>query len=142
MLRAVLDTNVIVSGIIASKGAPSDLLVAWRNRRFDLVIGPAILREIERVLRLPRIMKAYRLVPQDISDLIELLTSRAIVTPGRLTIPPMSRDPEDDQILACAIEGHADYVVTGDKDLLSLERYREIPIIGPAAFAGLLGAAP
>jgi putative PIN family toxin of toxin-antitoxin system len=142
VLRAVLDTNVIVSGIIASKGAPSDLLAAWRNRRFDLVIGPAILREIERVLRLPRIMRAYRLVPQDISDLIELLTSRAIVTPGRLTIPLMSRDPEDDQILGCAIEGHADYVVTGDKDLLSLERYREIPIISPAAFAGLLGAAP
>ncbi len=142
MRRAVLDTNVIVSGLIASKGTPAELLTAWRNRRFDLVIGPAILREIERVLRLPRIMKAYRLVPQDISDLIELLTSRAILTPGRLTIPPMSRDPEDDQILACAIEGHADYVVTGDKDLLSLVRYREIPIISPAAFVGLLGAAP
>ena len=141
MLRAVLDTNVIVSGVIASQGPPSDLLTAWRNRRFDLVIGPAILREIERVLRLPRIMKAYRLVPQDISDLIELLTSGAILTPGHLTTPPMSRDPEDDQILACAIEGHADYAVTGDKDLLSLEHYREIPIISPAAFAGLLGAA-
>jgi putative PIN family toxin of toxin-antitoxin system len=140
MLRAVLDTNVVVSGVIAGKGAPADLLAAWRNRRFDLVIGPAILREIERVLRLPRIIKAYRLVPQDISDLIELLTSRAIVTPGRLTIPPVSRDPEDDQILACAIEGHADYVVTGDQDLLSLERYREIPIISPAAFAVLLAA--
>ena len=141
MRRAVLDTNVIVSGLIASKGTPADLLTAWRNRRFDLVIGPAILQEIERVLRLPRITKAYRLAPQDISDLIELLISRAILTPGRLTIPSTARDPEDDQILACAIEGHADYIVTGDKDLLSLERYREIPIISPAAFAGLLGAA-
>ena len=85
-------------------------------------------------------MKTYRLVPEDINDLIELLTSRAIVTPGRLTIPPVCRDSDDDHILACAIEGHADYVVTGDQDLLSLERYREIPIIDPAAFAGLLAA--
>lgn len=141
MRRAVLDTNVIVSGLIASKGTPADLLAAWRNRRFDLVIGPVILQEIERVLRLPRLTKAYRLAPQDISDLIELLTSRAILTPGRLTIPLTARDPEDDQILACAIEGHADYIVTGDQDLLTLERFQGIPIIPPAAFAAVLRTA-
>lgn len=141
MRRAVLDTNVIVSGLIASKGTPADLLTAWRKRRFDLVIGSVILQEIERVLRLPRITKAYRLAPQDISDLIELLTSRAILTPGRLTIPLTARDPEDDQILACAIEGHADYIVTGDQDLLTLERFQGIPIVPPAAFAAVLRTA-
>ncbi|MBI4735911.1 MAG: putative toxin-antitoxin system toxin component, PIN family [candidate division NC10 bacterium] len=141
MRRAVLDTNVIVSGLITSKGTPADLLTAWRNRRFDLVIGPAILQEIERVLRLPRITKAYRLAPQDISGLVELLTSRAVLTPGRLAIPSTARDPEDDQILACAIEGHADYIVTGDQDLLILERFQGIPIIPPAAFAAVLRTA-
>lgn len=141
MLRAVLDTNVIVSGVIASKGAPFDLLTAWRERRWSLVVSPQTLTELEQVLSLPKIAHTYRLTRQDISDVVRLLESRATVTPGRLRIPRMARDPEDDQILACAVEGHADYVVSGDQDLLALERFRGVPIITPAAFAVILRTA-
>ena len=140
MLRAVLDVNVIVSGTIVKKGPPHALLRALREEQWNLVSSREILGDIQRVLNLPKISRRYGLTPQDIRDVLQLLETRAAVVPGRLRIPRTARDPEDDQILACAVEGHADYVVSGDQDLLSLERYREIPIISPAAFAGLLAA--
>ncbi len=138
MLSAVLDTDVIISGTISSKGPPSELLTTWRDRRWALVTSPAILAEVERVLRLPRITRTYGLSAQDILDLIRLFESRATVVPGRLEIPRTARDPEDDQVLACALEGHADYVATGDQDLLILGRYEQVPIITPAAFLAIL----
>ena len=73
--------------------------------------------------------------------MISLFTSRATHVPGQMTIPRTSRDPEDDHILACAKEGEADHVVSGDQDLLSLNRYEGISIVTPATFAAILKAA-
>ncbi len=140
MLSAVLDTNVIVSGIISGAGAPSEVLTAWRDRRWNVIISPEILREVERVLTLPKIARRYAITGQDVTDAIRLLKARAVVVPGTLTIPRTARDPDDDHILACAIEAHADHLVTGDQDLLALERFQGIPIISPRAFATILKA--
>lgn len=138
MLNAVLDINVIVSGTIVKKGTPHELLTTLRDQQWILVISPKILGEIQRVLSRPKISRRYGLTPQDTRDVLHLLETRATVIPGRLKIPPTARDPDDDHILACAVEGHADYVVSGDEDLLSLERYEGIPIVSPAAFAAIL----
>jgi putative PIN family toxin of toxin-antitoxin system len=135
---AVLDTNVIVSGTLVPKGIPFELLKAWRTGAWELIISPHILEEVRRVLTFPRIARDYALTAQDVSDVIWLFTHRAILMPGRLTIPRTARDPEDDPILACALEGRADYIVSGDQDLLSLTRVEGIPIITPAAFATIL----
>jgi putative PIN family toxin of toxin-antitoxin system len=140
VLSAVLDTNVIVSGIISRAGAPSEVLTAWRDRRWNLVTSLGILREVERVLTLPKIARRYAITGQDATDAIRLLKARAAVVPGTFTIPRTARDPDDDHILACAIEGHADHLVTGDQDLLALERFQGIPIISPRAFATILKA--
>lgn len=141
MLKAVLDTNVIVSGTIVKRGVPYRLLTAWRGREWNLVTSPQILREVQRVLGLPKISGRYGLTGQDVTGLIGLFEHRATVVPGHLKIPRTARDPEDDHILACAKEGQADYIVSGDQDLLSLERYETIPIITPAAFAAILRTA-
>ena len=138
MLRAVLDTNVIVSGTILSTGPPAEILDAWRERQFDLIIGPTILSELDRVLRLPKIARVYAVGPQDVDDLLTLLSSRALVAGKGRTVSAPLRDPKDNPILTYALESHADYVVTGDHDLLVLERFQEIPIVSPAAFAALL----
>lgn len=140
MLKAVLDTNVIVSAIITGKGVPSQLLQAWRKQEWVLVVSPSLLQEVQRVLSVPKIAQVYAVTRQDIADLIRLFTSRATIVSENLTIPRTVRDPEDDHILACAKEGQADYIVSGDQDLLTLTSYEGIPIVTPAAFAGLLKA--
>ncbi|MBI3781211.1 MAG: putative toxin-antitoxin system toxin component, PIN family [candidate division NC10 bacterium] len=141
MLKAVLDTNVIVSGIISKGGIPFQLLEAWRDREWDLLISPRILQEIQRVLGFPKIARVYALTRQDITGLIWLFSHRATLVPEHLTIPRTARDPEDDHLLACAKEGKADYIVSGDQDLLTLTSYEGTPIVTPAAFAAILKAA-
>ena len=141
MLKAVLDTNVIVSGTIIDTGIPFELLKAWREQKWNLITSPQILQEVQRVLTLPRISQVYALTGQGITDLIRLFSYRATLIPEHLTIPRTARDPDDDHVLACAKEGEADYIVSGDQDLLTLTSYEGTPIVTPAAFAAILRAA-
>lgn len=138
--RVVLDTNVIASGVITPTGPAGTILIAWKDRRLDLIVSPSLLREVVDILRRPKIVRTYGLAADAVTPILHLLDSQAIRVPGRLTIPRTARDPRDDHILVCAVEGHADYVVTGDRDLLVLERFQGIPIVSPAAFAALLEA--
>jgi putative PIN family toxin of toxin-antitoxin system len=134
MLRAVLDTNVIVSGTISSSGTPFEVLEAWRHRRFTLVTSPVILGEAERVFEYPRIKKAYGLDAEIVDQIVARFTKYAIVTPGELAVREIEDDPADDMFLACAIEGEADFIVTGDRHLLGVGSYRSVSIMGPRSF--------
>jgi len=121
LTRAVLDTNVYVSGTLLSRGAPFELLEAWRQQRYILVTSEAILAEIERVLRYPRIRKRYSITAQDAARLIESLRADALVVPGDVEVSRACDDPDDDdKFLARALEAQAGCIVTGDPHLLSL----------------------
>lgn len=138
MIRAVIDTNQYVSMAITAGGTADRLLTAWREERFVLLVSPPILEEISRVLRSPRLQRLIRLTADELDGLIESLLFDAELTPGRLTVHVITRDPSDNMFLACAIEGHADYIVSGDEDLLTLEDYQGIPIITARAFLRVL----
>ena len=142
LLRAVLDTNVYVSGTILSRGTPFELLEAWRGQQFILVTSESIIAELERVLRYPRIRKRYAVTAQAVARLIASLRADALVTPGDYEVSGVSADPDDDQFLACALEGQADCVVTGDPHLLDLGRYHGIEILTPREFLDRLGPPP
>lgn len=73
----------------------------------------------------------------EVTRLLQLLADESFLVTGSLSIQA-SRDPQDDKFLAAAVEGQARYIVTGDKDLLVLTRYRNVRIISPAAFLELL----
>lgn len=138
MLRAVLDTNIIVSGTISSSGAPFDVLEAWRHRRFDLVTSPAILEEAERVFEYPRIKKAYALDARVIEQVLATLAEYSLVTDGGLTVDEIEDDPADDMFLACAVEGEADFIVTGDSHLLRLKALGGVQIMVARRFLDTL----
>ena len=138
MIRAVLDTNQYVSMAIKSGGAADRLLAAWREERFILLLSPPILDEIIRVLRYPRLRRLIRLTPAELDGLTESLLLDAELTPGRLAVHVITRDPSDNMVLACAEEGRADYIVSGDQDLLTLESYEGIPIVTAAEFLRIL----
>ena len=135
--RAVLDTNVFVSGLINPKGVPAAILTALRSERFTLVSSPPINEEIMKVLHRPHILDRYGLGGR-IFDVAFILWELAEL----VTAPPDVRvcsDPDDDKFLAAAVGGRADYLVTGDVvDLLSLHTYKKVTIISPREFASVL----
>ena len=142
LLTAVLDTNVFVSGAILSRGAPYEILEAWRRQAFILVTSEAIIAEIERVMRYPHLRDRYGLDESRIERLAASLRTDALVVPGVVTAGGATADPADDKFIACALEADAGFVVSGDRHLLSLKRYQHIQIVGPASFLERLLASP
>ena len=128
MLRIIVDTNVLVSSLLAS-GPSSAILDLWRNKRFTLISSIDLLNELITTLNRPRISK--RISETDAKDLVKLLEERALFVAPEVKIE-VCRDPHDDKLLKCAIESKANIIATGDKDLLTLHPFRGIDIIPPA----------
>jgi putative PIN family toxin of toxin-antitoxin system len=139
VLKAVLDTNVFVSSVLVKVGPPAQALAAWRRRRFVLVSSPAIVAEIRATLRYPRIRRRYDIADEDVDQLVTLLEHDALVVPGHAHVAgSIPQDPADECILACAIDAQADVIVSGDRHLLDLGTYCEIPILTVRQFLAQL----
>ena len=126
-MRVLLDTNVLISGILF-RGLPRSLLERAIRGELDLVTSPSLLDELERILT-----DEFRF-PPEVARMVrgELATLAEMVVPEE--VPTVSRDPDDDQVLAAVVAGGARAIVTGDRDLLALETYRGITILSPAEF--------
>lgn len=129
-MRVLLDTNVLISGILF-RGLPRSLLERAMRGELDLVTSLALLDELERVLvdrfHIPR--ELARLARGELESLAEVLAPDEV--------PSVSRDPDDDQVLAAAVTGGAEAIVTGDRDLLVLRAHRGIAILTPAELDAL-----
>jgi hypothetical protein len=134
MIRAVLDVNVLISALISRSGAPARILEAWQAERFLVVTSEPILAEFQRVLAQPQLRNRYGLTPSRVQRLLRGLRQFALVTPGELELHGLAPDPDDDKLLACAVEGGADYLVSGDKDLLNLGEHEGVQLVAPAEF--------
>lgn len=138
--RAVLDTNVLISGLIFAQGPPRQILDAWLESLFTLVTSLYLVEELVHVLSYPRITERLRLDEEELAAVLDALLSKAEVTSGRLRLPGVTRDPKDDSVVACAKEGEADYIVSGDQDLLVLGEYEGIQVITPRQFVEILAS--
>ena len=126
---------MFVSALLSRRGPAAQIFNAWRQRKFLLIISPFLLQEIERVLRYPKIQQKYGISDQEIQILLELLRRDAIVVSGNLVVQNViPDDPEDEHVLACALEGRADCIVSGDAHLLRLKTFQGIPILPLKAF--------
>lgn len=135
MLRVVLDTNLFVSSALVGEGLPAQAIDAWRAYRYVLIVSPAIMAEIARTLRYDRIRRKYDLTEADVDQLLTVLSVDAVVVPGQADVSgSVPDDPDDEAILACAVDGEADVIVSGDQHLLALGSFREIPVLTVRAF--------
>ena len=117
-MRLLLDTNILVSGLLTSKGAPGNLVRAWLDPRFELVTSEEQIDELRRVLGYERLQPYIH--PEQARDFVENLEVLAIVATDLPTLE-VSPDPDDNMILATAVAGDADAVVSGDKcDVVAL----------------------
>jgi len=130
VLRVFFDTNLFVSSLLVKNGLPAQALDAWRSRRFLLVTSPSIMAEVEATLKYPRIRRKYNITDEDVNSLLELMRTDALVVPGGADVAgSVSDDPDDEIVLAGAIDGEVDLIISGDRHLLSLKSFRDIPII-------------
>src|ERR1700683_300175 len=134
-MRLALDTNVLLSGLLSSSSPPAQLFALWRDRAFELVTSTEQIDEISRVTRYPKIRA--RLTPAIAGRLVNQLRDLAIIV-SKLPKVDRSPDPDDNHLLALAEAGAAQFLVTGDKQLLSLKLHKSTHIITPAALLELL----
>jgi len=129
-VRAILDTNVLISGIFFS-GTPYEILAAWRDRKIELIISPEILEEYRRVgeemeIKFPGI---------EIAPFLELLAIEASMVVAMPVTESVCTDSDDDKFLACAVASKARVICSGDKALLKTTGYQGIEVLTPRSFA-------
>ncbi len=135
-MRAVLDVNVIISGLLAPRGSPAAVLRAWLEGAFEAVVSPLLLAELERALGYPKLRK--HIGEREADQLLTLLkrSARLVDDPAE---PPtvQASDPDDDYLIALAEVSRA-VIVSGDRHLVDLAE--SIPVHTPAEFVQLLEA--
>jgi uncharacterized protein len=133
-IKAVLDTSVMVSVAFAREGLARELRDLIAEEAFILVTSKAIMAELYRVLRYPRILAQFRPLEADIDEFIGMILEKAQLTLGRYTLHKIQDDPTDDMFLACALEAGADYIVSRDPHLRNLKQFHGTKIIGVKEF--------
>jgi uncharacterized protein len=133
-VRAVLDPNVIISGLLSPKGSPAHVLRAFDEGEFEAVVSDTLLDELARALAYPKLRRYVS--EQDAADVVRWLAESATVTTDPEAPPPRhSADPDDDYLIALAASERA-VLVSGDKHLLDLAG--ELPVFSPRRFLELL----
>ena len=132
-MRAVVDTNILIRALIKPRGTVGPILSRLRDGDYTLVYSTPILDELIEKLALPRIRRKYRLEEAEIEALVALIALRGeLVVPARKV--KVCRDPADDMFIEAAVAGAAEYVVTGDKDLLALKTFETVRFVTPRTF--------
>ncbi len=140
MLKVVLDTNVFVSSLLVRDGLPAQVLDAWRERQYVLATSRSIIAEVRATLAYPRIRRKYAITDEDVEHLVALLEQDALLVPGTANAAgSIPEDPSNEMVLACAVDGGADLIVSGDHHLLDLGEYQGIPVLTVREFVARVG---
>lgn len=133
----MLDTNVLLSGLMYPNSIPGRIVAAWRNAAFDLVLSRAQLTEIARVLSYPKIARILQWDPDHLERFLKQIYLRSVMVSLPESLPArVPADSDDSPILSSLLVARAEYLVTGDSDLLVLkDRY---PILTSRDFVALL----
>ncbi len=135
-MRIVIDANVLASGVFWA-GFPFRVLQLWAYDKVQVLTSETILREYASTLR----ELGSRQTESHLAEAWTAFVFHHSVLVDVQSQPTVCRDPDDNKYLACALDGGADYIVSGDKDLLTLECFEGIPIIKPRRFVELIDGA-
>ncbi len=120
-MNVVLDTNVLLSGLMLPNSIPGKIINAWQNACYDLVLSEPMLSEFAKVLAYPKIKKRLKWNPHKIEQFVLMLRFKTVIPDISSTDVQVPKDPDDSIILATFLAGKAEYLVTGDSDLLELK---------------------
>ena len=135
-MRVVIDTNVLISAVIKPQNRLGMVIVRLRKGDYVLLYSEELLDELTEVMARPKLRK-YGLNPETAGAVIDSILAKGEKV-KLMTVFDICRDPDDNLLLALAVDGDADYIVSGDQDLLDLMKVQVIPIITPAKFLDTL----
>ena len=133
-LKAVIDTNLFISGLFSKNTISATLQDHWINLDFILVTSIDIIKEINRVMYYPGIQQKFAPNNENIKRFFKLIFRKAIITKNCYKTDRITKDPTDNKFLACALEGNADYILSRDPHLRNLKHYQGIQIIDATTF--------
>lgn len=136
-MKIVVDANLFASGLIKPNSNPGKILDLVKQDKIELILSPAIIKEIKRILLYPKIQKYHRKTAQEIDAYFDDIFMFAWIVEGEERVDVIIDDPADNKYLTCAYEGEADYIVSGDHHLLDLKTYQGIKIINAGTFLSI-----
>ena len=134
MTRVVVDTNVVVSGVLRDEGLPASILDLASNKKILMIVSASILAEYEEVLRRPH----FKIAPARVNQILFIIRTTSILVKPTVTLA-ISRDESDNRFYECATTGKADYLVTGNIKHFPLS-YKSTKVVTPREFIELVGA--
>lgn len=137
-MRCVLDTNILVSAFLW-QGIPAKLIELAKENKIQLFTSHVLFDELAEVLHRKKLAKSVENTGFSADQLVSHYRRLAYRVTARQLAKRISRDPDDDHVLACALAAKADLIVSGDRDLLTLKSFREIPIVMAAEAVRTLG---
>ena len=129
MIRATVDTNILISGLVYGRGKPHDLLQRALAGEISLTISQSIVDEMADVLA-----RMFGATPEETAEAREIVAEAARMVTPSVELNVIAHDPPDNRVLECAVSAGSDYIVTGDKDLLRLKQFNGIRIVTVAEF--------
>jgi hypothetical protein len=142
-VRAVLDANVVVSAFLRPEGPSGRILRHFVEKKtYELILSEEILAEIRRSLQYPRVRKYLKLTAEETEVRLASLGVLGDIVPGELKVRAVPDDLDDDKYVAAALEGRADFIVSGDHHLRDLKEHQGIRIVSPREFMEVLEALP
>lgn len=139
MISAVLDTNVLVSGLVGVEkptSTPGEVIRRWRAKSFELIVSEHILSELAETRTDPYFTR--RLSSAAIAEAFDVLRMDAIIQPITVPVSGVASHPEDDAVIATALSARCSYLVTGDKQLKGRGTYHGTSLISPRQFLNVL----
>ena len=137
-LTAVIDSTVLVSAFLTEGGVSAELLRYAREGVFLVFLSEDILTETQHTLAYPRIRERYTYTDDDVADFLNRLRIAANLVDDLPQLTGVTRDPNDDMVIATDVRAQAAYIVTRDNDLLSLQHHEGITMITPEAFIAIV----
>lgn len=136
-MRVVLDTNIFVSAFLSPKGGPARILKLFQLEAFDLLISEEILVEYQKALNYERVKQIHKLTDVQISRIIEDLRIFGTIVNVTSSLLVVAGDPDDNKFFECAIDGEADYIVSGDALVLAVKIHSGIRVFSSQLFLSL-----
>jgi len=137
MMRIVLDTNLIISGLLWM-GLPHEIMLLAYQHRIQVIASEPLIEELKDVLSRDKIKKYLNRIQKTPDEMINSHLSHVVIIEPSSIPEGTVRDLKDDKIIACAVGGQADYIITGDNDLLILKEYQGIRIVTASEFLTII----